>query len=124
MSTQDQQDHPAPALPGPDSLETLGHLAGPAGAEPTVEPLGVRRTYAIAPGYYVNVRKRPDTSSPVVRQLSPGSRVDIHCQRRGERCSGPYGTTDLWDCIGPGQYVSDAYVRTGSSGLVAPRCTS
>ncbi len=79
-------------------------------------------TYPIAPGYTVNVRSGPGTGYSIVRTLPVGSRVTIHCQRPGETVSGPYGTTNLWDNIANGQYVSDAYVNTGSDGYVAPRC--
>ncbi|MEU4079607.1 peptidase [Streptomyces venezuelae] len=78
--------------------------------------------YAIAPGYQVNVRSGPSTQYPVVRSLPLGATVAISCQKYGEWISGPYGTTKIWDNIAPGEYVSDAYVRTGSDGLVAPRC--
>ncbi|MEV4435917.1 SH3 domain-containing protein [Streptomyces sp. NPDC049585] len=81
-------------------------------------------TYPIAPGYQVNVRRGPSTDSEVVKTLPQGSSVPIRCQTRGETVSGPCGTTDVWDCIAPGQYVSDAYVKTGSSGLVAPHCSA
>ncbi|GES31119.1 peptidase [Streptomyces angustmyceticus] len=81
-------------------------------------------TYPVAPGYRVKVRQGPGTGYPVVRTLAEGARIQIRCQQHGQSVSGPYGTSDIWDCIGAGQYVSDAYVRTGSSGMVAPRCTN
>ncbi|ARF59653.1 peptidase [Streptomyces gilvosporeus] len=81
------------------------------------------RSFQIAPGQQVRVRTGPSTSHPVVRKLAGGSWVGIHCQRRGQQITGPYGTTDIWDNIAPGQYVSDAYVHTGSDGPVAPNCT-
>ncbi|UQA93899.1 peptidase [Streptomyces halobius] len=90
----------------------------------TVQAAGHRRTFPIAPGYQVNVRQGPGTDTPIVRQLAEGAHVQIRCQRRGQRVSGPYGTSDIWDNIAPGQYVSDAYVWTGSDGRVAPPCTS
>ncbi|MBH1934995.1 SH3 domain-containing protein [Streptomyces sp. AV19] len=80
-------------------------------------------SYAIASGYQVNVRSGPSTRSALVRVLPKGSRVQIRCQTRGETVSGPCGTTDIWDNIGPGQYVSDSYVKTGSGGFVAGRCS-
>ncbi|MFJ8022272.1 SH3 domain-containing protein [Streptomyces sp. NPDC096311] len=80
-------------------------------------------TYPIAPGYAVNVRSGPGTSYRIVRVLSEGSRVSISCQRPGDSVSGPYGTTNIWDNIANGEYVSDAYVKTGSDGYVAPRCS-
>ncbi|MDN3058601.1 SH3 domain-containing protein [Streptomyces sp. SRF1] len=79
-------------------------------------------TYPIAPGYQVNVRSGPGTTYKVVKVLPYNSRVPIRCQRHGQKVSGPYGTSDIWDSIAPGQYVSDAYVRTGSDGFVAAPC--
>ncbi|MET7913892.1 peptidase [Streptomyces avermitilis] len=81
------------------------------------------RTYAVAPGHRVNVRSGPGTHYSVVRTLPEGASVPIYCQRPGESVSGPYGTTSLWDCIANAQYVSDAYVKTGSDGYVAPSCS-
>ncbi|AJE83205.1 MULTISPECIES: SH3 domain-containing protein [Streptomyces] len=80
------------------------------------------RRYPIAPGYTLNVRGGPGTQYSLVRVLPPGSSVLIHCQTRGQNVSGPYGTTRIWDNISPGEYVSDAYVKTGSDGYVAPPC--
>ncbi|UQI48560.1 SH3 domain-containing protein [Streptomyces sp. HU2014] len=79
--------------------------------------------YPVAPGVQVNVRRGPNTGSQIVKVLGENSRVAIRCQTRGETVSGPYGTTDVWDSIAPGQYVSDAYVKTGSDGFVAIRCS-
>ncbi|AWI30288.1 SH3 domain-containing protein [Streptomyces tirandamycinicus] len=94
------------------------HGAGP---ETLAEPRAARR-YPVAPGYRVNVRSGPGTGYQVVRVLPYGARVPVHCQKPGERVTGPYGTSDLWDNIGNGQFVSDAYVNTGSDGYVAVRC--
>ncbi|MCX5391434.1 SH3 domain-containing protein [Streptomyces sp. NBC_00094] len=87
-----------------------------------VTTTGTVKRYATAPGYRVNVRSGPSTQYPIVRALAAGSTVPIHCQKPGEWISGPYGTTNLWDNIAPGEYVSDAYVNTGSDGYVASRC--
>ncbi|GAA5706410.1 peptidase [Streptomyces avermitilis] len=81
------------------------------------------RTYPVAPGHRVNVRSGPGTHYSIVRTLPEGASVPIYCQRSGDSVSGPYGTTSLWDCIANAQYVSDAYVKTGSDGYVAPRCS-
>jgi hypothetical protein len=35
---------------------------------------------------------------------------------------GPDGTSNIWDNIDDGEYVSDAYVKTGSDGYIASRC--
>ncbi|MFH9576166.1 SH3 domain-containing protein [Streptomyces sp. NPDC017230] len=79
-------------------------------------------SYPVAPGYRLNVRSGPGTGYSVVRALPEGASVRINCQTPGTRVSGPYGTSNIWDNIGSGQYVSDAYIRTGSDGYVAPRC--
>nr|WP_093875489.1 peptidase [Streptomyces sp. TLI_105] len=78
--------------------------------------------YPVAPGYKVNVRSGPSTQYAIVRTLPLDAKVPIYCQKYGETISGPYGTTDIWDNIAPGEYVSDAYVHTGSDDMVAPRC--
>lgn len=104
MTTQDIQDDLQPA-DGEVLAATAGGLVFP-----------------VAPGYRVNVRKGPGTDFPVVRRLPEGARVEVRCQRHGQRVSGPYGTSDVWDNIAPGQYISDTYVHTGSDGMVAPRC--
>ncbi|WP_369377274.1 peptidase [Streptomyces sp. cg36] len=89
-------------------------------AELTAE--AATRRYPVAPGTRVNVRSGPGTGYPVVKVLPVGVSVPINCQCPGTTVSGPYGTTDIWDNIANGQYVSDAYVRTGSDGYVAVRC--
>ncbi|WP_443068020.1 SH3 domain-containing protein [Streptomyces sp. NBC_01356] len=78
--------------------------------------------YPVAPGVNVNVRSGPGTGYRIVRVLPKGAFVPIFCQKPGESVSGPYGTSNIWDNIGVGEYVSDAYVKTGSDGYVAPRC--
>ncbi|WP_436846027.1 hypothetical protein [Streptomyces chartreusis] len=78
--------------------------------------------YSVAPGYRVNVRSGPATTYGVVRVLPDGAKVPIYCQTPGETITGPYGTSNIWDNIGNGQYISDTYVKTGSDGYVAGRC--
>ncbi|UUU31755.1 SH3 domain-containing protein [Streptomyces sp. CA-210063] len=80
------------------------------------------RYYSVAPGVRLNVRSGPSTSYRIVRVLSEGASVPIFCQTPGQTISGPYGTTNIWDNIDDGEYISDAYVHTGSDGYVAPRC--
>lgn len=73
-------------------------------------------------GAPLTVRAKPTSVSAAIGRRSDGARVSITCQTYGQRVTGTYGTTRLWDRIGSGGYVSDAYVRTGSDGLVAPLC--
>jgi uncharacterized protein YraI len=108
---------------------SVDHIEAPDGAG---EAEGVRassttvaaapRTYAVAPGVRLNVRSGPGTSYSIVRVLSEGARVPIYCQTPGTTVTGPYGTSNIWDNISNGQYVSDSYVNTGSDGYVASRC--
>ncbi|WUD73941.1 SH3 domain-containing protein [Streptomyces sp. NBC_00510] len=78
--------------------------------------------YSVAPGCRVNVRTGPGTSYQLVRILPYDAKVPIFCQTPGTTVNGYYGTSNIWDRIAPGQYVSDAYVHTGSDGYVAGRC--
>ncbi|MBC2875635.1 MULTISPECIES: SH3 domain-containing protein [Streptomyces] len=96
--------------------------ASSASSIPSVQAAADAVFYPLAPGYQVNVRSGPSTSSQLVKILPQNTRVAIRCQTRGETVSGPCGTTNIWDNIAPGQYVSDAYVKTGSSDFVTVRC--
>jgi uncharacterized protein YraI len=79
-------------------------------------------TYPVAPGVRLNVRSGPGTNFQIVDLLPYDTRVAVYCQSPGTTVNGYYGTSNLWDNINPGQYVSDAYVHTGSDGYIAPRC--
>lgn len=102
--------------------ETTATATLEATATATLEATVAKR-YPVAPGYRVNVRSGPGTNYRLVRVLSYGASVPVNCQKPGEQVSGPYGTTSLWDNIANGQYVSDAYVNTGSDDYVAVRCS-
>ncbi|MEV4754889.1 SH3 domain-containing protein [Micromonospora sp. NPDC049559] len=73
-------------------------------------------------GIPVNVRSGPHTSSPIVGTVASGASVPIYCQVVGDTVTGKYGTSNLWDRIRTGGYVSDTYVYTGTDGRVAPNC--
>jgi murein DD-endopeptidase MepM/ murein hydrolase activator NlpD len=73
-------------------------------------------------GSPLTVRSGPSTGSRAVGTVRDGTRVTISCQVRGEAVTGTYGTSRLWDRIGSGRYIADAYVLTGSDGQVAPTC--
>ncbi|MBJ7906726.1 SH3 domain-containing protein [Streptomyces sp. NPDC003656] len=93
-------------------------LAAPANAAPSA----ATTAYPIAPGVSLDVRSGPGTGYGIIRVLPAGSSVQIYCQTTGTTVNGYYGTSNIWDNISSGQYVSDAYVHTGSDGYVAPRC--
>ncbi|MGQ4516958.1 hypothetical protein [Streptomyces sp. DW26H14] len=104
----------AEAVAVPEGALTAGSAASSAAA--------AVKHYPIAPGYSVNVRSGPGTNHGVVRILPVGASVPINCQMYGTTESGPYGTSRIWDNIANGQFVSDAFVHTGSDGFIAPRC--
>jgi uncharacterized protein YraI len=79
-------------------------------------------TYPVAPGVRVNVRSGPGTSYTIVRVLQYDAHVSIFCQSPGTTVNGYYGTSNIWDNIGSGEFVSDTYVKTGVDGYIAPRC--
>ncbi|MHB9859947.1 SH3 domain-containing protein [Streptomyces sp. YIM S03343] len=78
--------------------------------------------YAVAPGVRLNVRSGPGTGYSLVRTLAEGASVPIYCQTPGTTVSGYYGTSNIWDNISNGEFVSDTYVHTGADGYVASRC--
>ncbi|HEU4965003.1 MAG TPA: peptidoglycan DD-metalloendopeptidase family protein [Bacilli bacterium] len=73
-------------------------------------------------GADLNIRSGPGTGYSIVGQVSDGQKVTIYCQAHGSTVTGTYGTSNIWDRIGSGKYISDTYVYTGSDGLVAPLC--
>ncbi|MFF4805931.1 SH3 domain-containing protein [Streptomyces sp. NPDC001351] len=102
------------------SVERAEEAASVASADATAA--ATVQTYAVAPGVRLNVRSGPGTNYTIVRVLPEGSRVPIFCQTPGTSVTGPYGTSKIWDNIDSGEYVSDAYVLTGTDGYVASRC--
>ncbi|HEV6952924.1 MAG TPA: hypothetical protein VKY86_06685 [Promicromonospora sp.] len=81
-------------------------------------PRGVVRTS----GGPLTVRSGPGTGYAATGLAGNYANVVVECTATGSTVTGTYGTTDLWNRIGPGNWVSDAYLNTGSSGPVAPGC--
>ncbi len=73
-------------------------------------------------GAPLNVRSGPGTTYSIVGTLANGTKVTISCQTTGTTVTGTYGTSNIWNKIGTGRYVPDAYIYTGSDGRVAPNC--
>jgi peptidase M23-like protein len=73
-------------------------------------------------GAPLTVRAGASTSTAAMGSVNDGATVTISCQKRGESISGTYGTSTLWDKIGTGRFIADAFVSTGSDGQVAPTC--
>lgn len=84
---------------------------------------GDARTGVIdSPAQPLNVRSGPGTGYRAVGLAANTARVPLLCHAWGTTISGTRGTTNLWYRIGPENWVSDAYVITGTSEPVAPRC--
>ncbi|MEH6417759.1 SpoIID/LytB domain-containing protein [Pseudomonas sp. CGJS7] len=73
-------------------------------------------------GTPLNVRSGPGTSYSVVDTLADNTSVTIQCQTTGSSVSGTYGTSKIWNRIGSGRFIPDAYTLTGSDTAVAPAC--
>ncbi|MCG5449964.1 MULTISPECIES: M23 family metallopeptidase [Micromonospora] len=75
-------------------------------------------------GTALTVRSGPGTGYASVGTVADGARVTIACQTSGTTVTGTYGTSSIWDRIGSGRYIADAYVYTGSDGYIpgVPRC--
>jgi hypothetical protein len=72
-------------------------------------------------GAPLTVRSGPGTGYADVGSLADGTRVTITCQKLGQKVTGTFGTSALWDKVGGG-YIADAYVYTGTDGRIAPNC--
>jgi len=75
-------------------------------------------------GTALTVRSGPGTGYSSVGTVADGTRVTISCQTSGTTVTGTYGTSSIWDKIGSGRHIADAYVYTGSDGYIpgVPRC--
>ncbi|WP_328614119.1 hypothetical protein OHS18_38705 [Amycolatopsis sp. NBC_00355] len=70
----------------------------------------------------LNVRASAGTSAAVKGLAANYAKVTIECYTTGDTVTGKFGTSNIWDRIGPGHYVSDTYLQTGSDSPVAPLC--
>jgi hypothetical protein len=70
----------------------------------------------------MNVRASASTTAAVKGLAANYARVNIECYVEGDTVTGKFGTGNIWDRIGPGHYVSDTYLQTGSDQPVAPHC--
>ncbi|MGK5440660.1 peptidoglycan DD-metalloendopeptidase family protein [Micromonospora sp. URMC 105] len=75
-------------------------------------------------GADLTVRSGPGTGYSAVGSVADGAQVTIYCQTTGTTVTGTYGTSSIWDRIGSGRFISDAYVYTGHDGWIpnVPRC--
>ncbi|KAJ5470764.1 hypothetical protein N7530_008121 [Penicillium desertorum] len=68
----------------------------------------------------VNCRSGPGTSYSVVKSYKQGADVAITCQTAGTSVNG----NEIWDKTEDGCYITDYYIRTGSSSYVTKKCDS
>ncbi|MFF5181485.1 peptidoglycan DD-metalloendopeptidase family protein [Micromonospora sp. NPDC000316] len=75
-------------------------------------------------GTPLTVRSGPGTGYASVGTVADGAKVTIACQTSGTSVTGTYGTSTIWDRIGSGRFIADAYVYTGYDGYIpnVPRC--
>jgi len=75
-------------------------------------------------GTPLTVRSGPGTGYAAVGTVADGAKVTIACQTSGTSVTGTYGTSTIWDRIGSGRFIADAYVYTGYDGYIpnVPRC--
>jgi murein DD-endopeptidase MepM/ murein hydrolase activator NlpD len=84
-------------------------LGGPAGAAGNVTG-----TVVVGSGG-LSVRSGASQSATRLGSVAPGTVVTVVCQINGQRINGRVRSTDRWDRLPDGRYISDAYVRhTGS----------
>jgi hypothetical protein len=70
----------------------------------------------------MNVRASASTTAAVKGLAANYAKVNIECYVQGDSVTGTFGTSTIWDRIGPDNYVSDTYLQTGSDEPVAPLC--
>lgn len=97
---------------GTRSYTSRNACGGSSGAQGRVDTAGAPLT----------VRSGPGTGYSAAGSVADGATVTISCQTSGTSVAGTFGTSTVWDRIGSGRYVSDAYVYTGSDGRVSPAC--
>ncbi|WP_405094903.1 hypothetical protein [Micromonospora sp. NBC_01412] len=69
----------------------------------------------------LNLRTGPGTGYAVRGLAATHAHVPIQCYVTGQTVSGPYRTTNRWNRLASGQYVSHAYISAVYGGA-APRC--
>jgi hypothetical protein len=72
-------------------------------------------------GAPLRLRSAPNTSASIVGLAGEYSQVPIECQVVGDLIAGRVRTTDLWNRVAPGTYLSHAFTAV-PAGVVIPRC--
>ena len=69
----------------------------------------------------LKVRSGPSLAAAVVGSMTGGQKVVVDCSVVGQTVRGSVRTTNLWDRLSDGSYLTDAYVR---SAVTIPRCVT
>lgn len=71
----------------------------------------------------VNLRSGPRLDAPVVGTVEIGETVQIACTARGDELTGYTGeSTDLWDRLPTGEWISDGFIDIGTTESMVPTC--
>lgn len=100
-------------------------LAAPASGVPGPESAADSATATVRTGSRdLNVRSAPSVTSQKIGTVRNGAKVVIVCHARGTVFTGgPFDlSTDLWNRLETGGYVTDAMLDTGSDEPIVPRC--
>ncbi|PGY57577.1 peptidoglycan DD-metalloendopeptidase family protein [Bacillus thuringiensis] len=73
-------------------------------------------------GRTVNLRTGPGTNYSVVGSLNDGEIVTVSCTTNGAPFIGRKGSTDKWNQLTNGYWMSDAYLYTGTNDAIASSC--
>lgn len=100
-------------------LAALGAVAtvSPAYADVTVR-------VSVPSGLPLNIRSSPSVGASVIGSLANGTAVSIRCYSRGDWVDGIGGSTNVWDRLSGGGWVSDGFLETGSNTPVVPACST
>ncbi|MCX2949677.1 peptidoglycan DD-metalloendopeptidase family protein [Lentzea sp. NEAU-D7] len=79
-------------------------------------------TVDAGPNSTVNLRSGPGLSYSIEGTVADGAVVAIACTSRGETVEGVWGSTNLWNRLEDGKWISDGFVDTGSNEPVAADC--
>jgi len=73
-------------------------------------------------GRTVNLRAGPGTNYSILGSLSDGEVVTVSCTANGTTFTGRKGSTNKWNQLTNGYWMSDAYLYTGTNDVIAPTC--
>lgn len=69
----------------------------------------------------LNARTGPARANQLLTRFASGTEIGLVCQERGQLVTGAVRTTDMWNRLTTGAYVSDAYVRRATT---PPACAA